>query len=137
VFTRTEHHRHLAEELGAGWTGSIDEHPPHQTDAAVVFAPAGRIVITALKHLKRGGTVSLAGIHMTPIPEMPYDLLYEERTLRSVANSTRNDVTGLLDLADRIPIRTEVEEFPLEEANNVLLKLKQSELKASGVLKLG
>ena len=134
VFTRSQHHRELAEELGAVWTGRAEEDPPHRLDSAVHFAPSGQLVHSALKALKKGGTVALAGIHMTPIPEMPYALLYEERTLRSVANSTREDVRELLELAARIPIRTEVETFPLEEANAALAKLKRSEIRGSGVL---
>lgn len=134
VMTRSPNHRELARELGAAWTGGLDETPPHPVDSAVVFAPAGPVVNAALKVLRKGGTVSLAGIHMTPIPEMEYKLIYEERTLRSAANSTRGDVRELLELAGRIPIRTEVETFPLEEANEVLLKLKHSELRGSGVL---
>lgn len=134
VMTRSAQHKDLAVELGASWAGSADEQPPHQVEAAVVFAPAGPLVHAALRHLRKGGTVSLAGIHMTPIPQMEYKLIYEERTLRSAANSTRDDVQELLELAGRIPIRTEVETFGLGEANAALLKLKRSELRGSGVL---
>ena len=136
VFTRAKHHRTLAEALGATWTGSTGESPPHRVESAVVFAPAGPVVHDALRALKKGGTVSLAGIHMTPIPEMEYKLLYEERTIRSAANSTREDVQELLEIAAKVPVKTEVEMFPLEEANRALLKLKMSELKGSGVLEL-
>jgi propanol-preferring alcohol dehydrogenase len=134
VYTRSQHHRKLAEELGASWTGKAEETAPHQIDGAVIFAPAGQLVPLALKALKKGGTVSLAGIHMTPIPKIEYKLLYEERTVRSVANSTRDDVRGLLQIAAEIPICTEIETFPLEEANTALLKLKKSEIHGSGVL---
>ncbi len=134
VYTRSQHHRELAEELGALWTGEAEEKAPHQIDSGVIFAPAGQLVPLALKALKKGGTVSLAGIHMTPIPKIEYKLLYEERTVRSVANSTRDDVRGLLQIAAEIPIRTEIEAFPLEEANAALLKLKRSEIHGSGVL---
>jgi len=134
VYTRSQHHRELAEELGASWTGSAEEKAPHQVESAVIFAPAGQLVPAALKVLRKGGTIALAGIHMSPIPQMEYTLLYEERTVRSVANSTRDDVRGLLQIAAEIPIRTEIETFPLEEANIALLKLKKSEIHGSGVL---
>lgn len=136
VFTRGKHHRKLAEELGAAWTGLAEETPPHLIDCAVIFAPAGQLVPAALKVLKKGGTVALAGIHMSPIPEMEYRLLYDERTVRSVANSTRNDVVELLEIAADIPIRTEVEVFPLADANMALQKLKRSEIGGSGVLRI-
>jgi propanol-preferring alcohol dehydrogenase len=136
VSTRSEHHRELAQELGAAWTGSAEERAPHPIDSAVIFAPAGQLVPLALKALKKGGTITLAGIHMSPIPEMEYKLLYEERTLRSVANSTREDVRGLLEVAAQIPIHTEVETFRLEEANEALRKLKYSEIRGSAVLTL-
>jgi propanol-preferring alcohol dehydrogenase len=136
VFTRSKHHRDLAEELGASWTGSADEIPSHRIDSAVIFASAGQLVPAALRVLKKGGTVALAGIHMSPIPEMDYKLLYDERTIRSVANSTREDVQGLLEVATEIPIRTEVETFPLEEANLALQKLKRSEIRGGGVLRI-
>ena len=136
VFTRNQNHRRLAEELGASWIGTLDAKPPHQTESAVVFAPAGEVVHPALRNLRKGGTVALAGIHMTPIPTMEYNLLYEERAIINAANSTRQDVRELLDLAALIPIRTEVETFPLEEANLALQKLKRSELRGSGALRI-
>lgn len=136
VFTRSKHHRELAEELGASWTGSADEIPPQKIDSAVIFAPAGQLVPASLRVLKKGGTVALAGIHMSPIPEMPYKLVYDERTIRSVANSTREDVRSLLEVAAEIPINTEVETFSLADANRALQKLKKSEIRGSGVLKI-
>ncbi|HCV44301.1 MAG TPA: alcohol dehydrogenase [Bacteroidetes bacterium] len=134
VFTRSKRHRDLAEELGASWTGSAEDTPPQQIDSAVIFAPAGQLVPASLRVLKKGGTVALAGIHMSPIPEMGYSLIYEERSIRSVANSTRDDVRGLLEIAATIPIQTEVETFPLADANSALQKLKKSEIRGSGVL---
>jgi propanol-preferring alcohol dehydrogenase len=134
VFTRSHHHRDLAMELGAVWVGSAEERPPHLIDSAVIFAPAGQLVVSALKVLDKGGTVALAGIHMSPIPGFDYDILYHERTLRSVANSTRQDVRDLLELAGRIPLITEAEMFPLADANRALQLLKKSEIRASGVL---
>jgi alcohol dehydrogenase, propanol-preferring len=136
VSTRTPHHRELADALGAAWTGTADDTPPWPIDSAVIFAPAGQLVHSALRVLKKGGTLVLAGIHMTPIPEMEYRLIYEERAIRSVANSTRDDVTALLRVAAEIPVRTEVETFPLKEANDALHRLKMSEIRGSGVLEV-
>ena len=136
VFTRSEEHRALARQLGASWTGGAGDEPPGQLDSAVIFAPVGRLVLEALRVLRKGGTVSIAGITMTPIPELAYPLLYQERTVRSVANSTRQDVIDLLKLAAEIPIRTEVQTFPLEEANRALQHLKQSRLNGAAVLRV-
>jgi alcohol dehydrogenase, propanol-preferring len=136
VFTRSKNHRGLAEQLGAMWTGGAGDTPPRKIESAVIFAPAGELVPAALKTLKKGGTVALAGIHMSPIPQMEYNLIYEERTVRSIANSTRDDVRELLELAAKIPVRTEVEEFPLADANEALGKLKRSEIRGSGVLRI-
>ncbi len=137
VFTRSRNHRDLADALGAAWIGSAEERPPFELDSAVIFAPSGALVPAALGALARGGTLALAGIHMSTIPAMEYALLYQERTIRSVANSTPEDVRELLDLAPRIPPRTEVERFPLEEVNDVLARLKRSALRASAVLVMG
>jgi propanol-preferring alcohol dehydrogenase len=137
VFTRGEEHRRLAVELGASWAGSAEENAPAPLDAAIVFAPAGWLVPVALRAVRKGGAVSLAGIHMTPIPEMEYGLLYEERVLRSAANSTRKDVEDLLRAAAQIPIRTQVRTFALEEANEALQLLKSARLAAAAVLEVG
>lgn len=134
VFTRSDGHRRHARELGAEWVGGADETPPDPTDAAVIFAPAGELVPKALGVMSPGGTVALAGIHMSPIPEMPYRLLYRERTLRSVANSTRTDARELLELAAEVPVRTEVTTFPLAEANQALLAMKESRFRGDAVL---
>lgn len=134
VFTRRESHRQLARELGATWVGQLEDVPPEQTECAVNFTPAGEVVLTALRNLRPGGTIACAGIHQTPIPELDYNLLYGERTLRSVANSTRQDVRDLLALAAAIPIRTSVVTYPLEQANDALLKLKYSEIDGAAVL---
>lgn len=136
VFTRSQEHRRLAGQLGAAWVGSAEDEPPTRLDSAIIFAPAGPLVPAALRVLEKGGTLALAGIHMSPIPEMPYELLYGERTIRSVANSTRADGEELLNLAAKIPIRTEVETFRLENANRVLQLLKHSRLRAAGVLEI-
>ena len=134
VFTRSADHRELARQLGAAWTGRAEETPPDVLDAAIIFAPAGALVPEALRVLRKGGVVALAGITMTPIPQLDYARLYHERTLRSVANSTRRDVAELLELAAAIPIRTEVETFPLDQANRALVALKGSRIRGAGVL---
>jgi len=135
VFTRSEGHRRLAQELGAVWTGRAEDDPPAKMHASIIFAPAGRLVPAALRALERGGTLALAGVTMTPIPELNYDeLLYWERTVRSVANFTPQDARELLRAAAEIPIRTTVQTFPLEQANEALLALKRSEIDGAGVL---
>ncbi len=136
VFTRSPEHKQHAWELGAAWVGEAQDTPPAKIHAAVVYAPAGWIVKEALRVLERGGTISLGGIYMTPIPELPYDLLYWEHTVRSTANATREDARELLQLAGEIPIRTSVQVFSLEEANEALRRLKHSELKGSAVLRI-
>jgi propanol-preferring alcohol dehydrogenase len=134
VYTRSENHRRLARELGAAWVGGARDTPPERMHSSIIFAPAGWIVPEALKDLDRGGTLALAGVTMTPIPELDYDeLLYWERGVRSVANFTRQDAEELLEVAAEIPIETTVETFPLEEANEALLALKRSEIDGSGV----
>ncbi len=137
VFTRSSEHQNHARELGAAWVGRAEETPPHKLQAAIIFAPAGGLVPEALRVLDRGGTVALAGITMTPIPEIDYGkLLYHERRLRSVANATRRDAEELLALAAEIPLRTEVEIFPLSEANQALQKLKRSEIRGAAVIEM-
>lgn len=135
VFTRSKEHQKLAESLGAVWTGQAKDKAPKKLDSAVIFAPAGELVLDALGALDKGGTLALAGIYMTPIPQMDYmKYIYHERTLRSVANSTRKDGEELLGLAAEIPIRTKTTIFPLKEANKALLLLKQSKIDGAGVL---
>lgn len=136
VFTRSKHHRRLAQGLGAKWVGEARDTPPEEMDASIIFAPAGWIVPEALRVLDKGGRLITAGIHMSPIPKMDYNLLYEERSVSSVANSTKKDVTELLDLAVEIPIETNVETYSLSEINHVLQKLKESKIEASAVVKL-
>ncbi len=138
VFSRTEKHRKLAEELGASWTGASKEKPPAKVDSAVHFAPSGPLTLDALCALKKGGTLALASIFMDPIPEMDYGrYLYNERTLRSVTAATRQDAIDILRLADEIPIRTRVQTFGLQEANDALLLMKQSKIQGAGVLVIG
>jgi propanol-preferring alcohol dehydrogenase len=136
VFTRSPGHKKLARRLGAEWVGEAREDPPVEMDSAIVFAPAGWIVPEALRVLRRGGTVALAGIHMSPIPEMKYERIYGERTLRSVANMTRKDVEELLELATEIPIHPEVTTFSLSEANEALLQIKESKMGGAAVLQI-
>lgn len=135
VFTRSAEHQEHARELGAEWVGSAEDTPPSDIDSGIIFAPAGGLVPKALGVLNRGGTLALAGIHMSPIPEMPYSLIYGERTVRSVANSTRRDARELLELAADIPIRTDVTVHPLEEANEVLRAMKESHFTGGAVLR--
>lgn len=134
VFTRSEEHRQLARELGAVWTGAAEESPGVALHGSVTFAPAGWIVPLALGHLRPGGTLAVNAIHMSPIPEMDYQLLYGERVLRSVTNFTRQDANEFLQLAGEIPIKSEVELFPLVEANDVLIRLKVSEIRGAAAL---
>jgi alcohol dehydrogenase, propanol-preferring len=133
--TRDERHQRLARELGAVWTGGTLAEPPVKLDSAIIFAPAGEIVPAALKALKKGGTLALAGIHMSPTPPLEYPLLYQERVIRSVANNTRQDGEDFLRLAAEIPIRTEVEVLPLSEANQALNKLKNDAVRGAAVLR--
>lgn len=136
VFTRTTVHRQLALKLGAAWAGNAKETPPALLDAAIIFAPSGALVPDALRALRKGATLALAGITMTPIPSMSYDLLYYERMVRSVANSTRQDAREFLELAAQVPIHTEIQIFPLEQANQVLQAMKHSQIAGAGVLKI-
>jgi propanol-preferring alcohol dehydrogenase len=123
-------------ELGAIWAGGTVDSPPHALDSAIIFAPAGEIVPAALKALKKGGTLALGGIHMSTIPPLDYELLYKERVVRSVANNTRQDGHDFLRVASEIPIRTQIEVFPLNEANRVLNALKNDAIRGAAVLKI-
>ena len=137
VFTRSEEHQRHARALGAAWVGQAQDTPPAELDSAITFAPAGWLVPEALRVLRKGGTLAINAIHMSPIPELPYHLLYGERTVRSVANSTRRDAEELLLLAAEIPIQTEVELYPLDQANAVLQRLKRAEVQGAAVLQVG
>lgn len=127
----------FARRLGAAWAGDSTSMPPEQLDAAVIFAPVGALVPAALKATIKGGTVVCGGIHMSDIPSFPYSLLWGERTLRSVANLTRADGEELLALAPRIPVKTEVEIFPLGSANEALDRLRSGRLQGAAVLQVG
>jgi propanol-preferring alcohol dehydrogenase len=134
--TRDARHQKLALELGAKWAGGTLAEPPVKLDAAIVFAPAGEIVPAALKALRKGGALVLGGIHMSPIPSFDYDLLYQERVIRSVANNTRKDGEDFLRVAAEIPIRTHTQLFPLREANRALNALKNDAIEGAAVLKV-
>jgi propanol-preferring alcohol dehydrogenase len=135
VMTRDRRrHQALAVELGAAWVGDTFDTPPVKLDAAIVFAPAGEIVPVALGALDKGGTLVLGGIHMSPIPEFEYDLIYGERSVRSVANNTRDDGREFLTEAAAIPVKTSVTTFGLEDANDALIALKNDAIKGAGVL---
>jgi len=134
--TRDARHQKLALELGAAWAGGTFDEPPKKLDAAIVFAPAGEIVPAALKALKKGGVLVLGGIHMSPIPSFSYDLLYQERMIRSVANNTRQDGEDFLRIAAEIPIRTHVQIFSLQDANRALNALKNDAIPGAAVLRI-
>lgn len=131
-----EKHQALAEELGAAWVGDTFAEPPVKLDAAIIFAPAGEIVPAALRALDKGASLVLGGIHMSPIPQFEYDLLYGERIIRSVANNTREDGREFLAEAAAIRIKTSVQTFPFAEAADALIALKNDAIKGAGVLKI-
>jgi propanol-preferring alcohol dehydrogenase len=124
----------FARSLGAVWAGEALAGPPEELDAVIVFAPVGELVPAALGHVRKGGVVVCAGIHMSDIPSFPYELLWGERVLRSVANLTRADGDEFLDLAPTVPVRSEVETFPLEQANEALERLRGGRLRGAAVL---
>jgi propanol-preferring alcohol dehydrogenase len=136
VCTRHKRHQQLARDLGASWAGEASAAPPCHLDAAIIFAPAGELVPLALAALKKGGVLILGGIHMSAIPAMPYELLYQERTIRSVANNTREDGREFLKLAGEISLRPQVQVFPLDQANQALLALKQDSIQGAAVLQI-
>jgi len=137
VVTRGEGHRDLARRMGAAWVGDAGEIPPHLADGAIIFAPAGEIVPAALRTVRSGGTVACAGIYMTPVPELDYDAcLFHEKTLTSVEANTREDGRGLLKEAAEVPVRARVTEYPLERANEALIRLKQDGIDGSAVLRV-
>jgi alcohol dehydrogenase, propanol-preferring len=131
-----EEARRFALELGCEWAGWSDEQPPEELDAAIVFAPVGALVPEALRALAKGGAVVCAGIHMSDIPSFPYELLWDERVVRSVANLTRRDGEEFLALAPRVPVRTHVETFPLDQANDALDRLRRGDVRGAAVLRL-
>ncbi len=138
AFTRRgdEESQAFAKQLGAVWAGASDEQPPDELDAAIIFAPVGSIVPAALRAVCKGGRVICAGIHMSDIPSFPYDILWGERILRSVANLTRRDGREFLKVAPEIPVHTEVTAFPLEQANEALQTLREGRVQGAVVLSI-
>jgi alcohol dehydrogenase, propanol-preferring len=138
AFTRPgdEDAQRFASSLGAEWAGSSTDTPPEELDAAIIFAAVGELVPVALAAVAKGGVVVCAGIHMSDIPSFPYELLWGERVLRSVANLTRRDGDEFMRLAPEVPVRTAIREFRLEEANDALQHLRAGELRGAAVLKL-
>jgi alcohol dehydrogenase, propanol-preferring len=136
AFTRPHDERtqNFAKQLGAKWAGGSDERPPEQLDAAIIFASAGELVPRALKSLSPGGTVVTAGIHMSDIPSFPYEDLWHERSIRSVANLTRQDGEEFLALAPKIPVRTTVTTYPLQKAEQALTDLRAGAFEGSAVI---
>ena len=136
AFTRSrdEEGQAFARELGAAWAGGSEQTPPEELDAAIIFAPVGALVPTALRAVAKGGAVVCAGIHMSDIPSFPYEILWGERAVRSVANLTRRDGEEFLALAPEVPVRTQTTSFPLEEANDALKALREGKLRGAAVL---
>ena len=134
VFTRSDSHRRLARELGAVWVGGSEDQAPAALDRAILFAPVGTLVPVILEKIRPGGTLAINAIHLSPIPEMDYHLIYGERTLRSVANATRRDGVEFLQLASEIPVQVTTKTYHLEEANQALIDLKHSRIDGAGVL---
>ena len=124
----------FARQMGAEWAGDTDHHPPERMDAAIIFAPAGELVPLALRWLTKGGVAVCAGIHMSDIPSFPYEILWGERVIRSVANLTRRDGQEFLALAPKVPVHTEVDVFPLEQANEALESLRAGRIQGAAVL---
>jgi propanol-preferring alcohol dehydrogenase len=136
AFTRPgdQQGQQFARKLGAVWAGDSDSHPPEELDAAILFAPVGSLVPTALGAVAKGGTVVCAGIHMSAIPSFPYRLLWGERTVRSVANLTRRDGEEFLALAPKVPVRAQIQTFPLSDANLALDSLRAGRIEGAAVL---
>lgn len=136
AFTRPgdERAKQFALQLGAAWAGDSTESPPEPLDAAIIFAPVGSLVPAALRATAKGGVIVCGGIHMNDIPSFPYSILWEERVIRSVANLTRRDGEELLSIAPRVPVKTEVEIFPLREANEALSRLRDGRIQGAAVL---
>ena len=134
AFTRDEEAQDFARELGAAWAGDSSQAPPEDLDAAIIFAPVGALVPAALRAVEKGGVVVCAGIHMSEIPSFPYEILWGERVVRSVANLTRRDGEEFLALAPEVPVRTEVVSFPLVGANEALEALREGRTRGAAVL---
>ncbi len=127
----------FARKLGAAWAGGSDQRPPEELDAAIIFAPVGALVPAALAAVRKGGIVVCGGIHMSDIPSFPYELLWGERTITSVANLTRKDAADFMEIAPKVPVRTTTRTFPLEQANEALNLLRSGKLEGAAVLEIG
>jgi propanol-preferring alcohol dehydrogenase len=138
AFTRTgdTSGQKFARSLGAAWAGSSDQLPPKKLDAAIIFAPVGELVVSALKAVEKGGVVVCAGIYMSDIPSFPYSLIWEERRICAVANLTRRDGEEFMALAPKVPVQTEVTTFPLQQVNEALDALRNGEVNGSIVLSI-
>ncbi len=136
AFTRRgdEQAQRFAKEMGAAWAGASDERPPEELDAAIIFAPVGALVPAALAAVRKGGTVVCGGIHMSDIPSFPYDLLWGERSVTSVANLTRKDAAEFMEIAPKVPVITTTQPFALEQANEALEQLRSGKLQGAAVL---
>lgn len=134
VFTRSERHQNLARELGASWAGRAEDGPASSCDAAVSFAPAGSVIPLALRALKKGGTLAVNAVHLDQVPAFDYSLLYWEKSVKSVANATREDAREFIRIAAQIPVKVKTEVFPLGEANEALLRLKRGQIQGEAVL---
>ena len=139
AFTRPgdDHAQQFARNLGAAWAGGSDQRPPEELDAAIIFAPVGALVPAALGAVRKGGTVVCGGIHMSDVPSFPYELLWGERTICSVANLTRRDAEEFMKIAPKVPVRTTTRMFPLEQANEALAQLRDGRLERAAVLAIG
>jgi propanol-preferring alcohol dehydrogenase len=139
AFTRPGDHRaqQFAMHLGGYWAGGSDERPPDELDAAIIFAPVGALVPLALAAVRKGGTVVCGGIHMSDVPAFPYELLWGERTICSVANLTRKDAEEFMKIAPKVPVRTTTQRFALEQANDALGQLRSGKLEGAAVLTIG
>ena len=136
VVSRTDKELALAQELGAKWVGHIDDDMGVLLDAGIVFAPSGELLVNSLKKLDKGGRIVSAGIYTTPLPGFDYSLIYPEKCLTSIAHTTRDNVRAFLKVAAEVKIRTQINEYPLEEANEALLNIKNSKVSGSTVLKI-
>jgi alcohol dehydrogenase, propanol-preferring len=136
AFTRSgkKSNQEFALSLGATWAGGSDELPPHELDAAIIFAPVGALVVAALRAVRKGGRVICGGIHMSDIPSFPYSLLWGERSILSVANLTRGDARSFLSLAPQVPVRTETQSFWMSNANEALTRLRSGRIRGAAVL---
>lgn len=136
VYTRAEHHRRGAREMGADWAGGLEEETPGECHGMILFAPSGKLVPRCLHHVRRGGTLAINAIHLSDIPSFPYSLLFGERVVRSVSHVTREDAHGFLELAARAPVRAEVTRYAFEKANEALLDVKSGTLDGQAVLEM-